>query len=113
MPSPKDIASSLEAAIGANDDESTVSKFLTTGLPELNHALSARWDGGLAGGRIIEISGPPSSGKTAIATAAMASAQKAGGVAGFMDHERSFSLILAPRLGLDVTPGRFIFKKPR
>lgn len=60
----------------------------------------------------MEIAGPPSSGKTAIATAAMAAAQAAGGVAGFMDHERSFSLTLAPRLGLDTTPGRFIYKKP-
>jgi recombination protein RecA len=34
-------------------------------------------------------------------------------MAGFSDHERSFALTLAPKLGLDVTPGYFIFKKPR
>lgn len=113
MASAAEIAKSLAAAIGANDEESTVSQFLDTGYPPLNYALSSKWDGGLPVGRIIELSGPPSSGKTAIATAAMAAAQKMGGIAAFMDHERSFSLKLAPKLGLDVTPGRFIFKKPR
>jgi recombination protein RecA len=113
MASASDIAKSLIAAIGENDEASTVSQFLDTGYPELNFALSSRFDGGLPVGRIIEISGPPSSGKTAIATAAMAHAQKAGGIAGFMDHERSFSTVLAPKLGLDTKPGRFIFKKPK
>jgi protein RecA len=113
MSSAADLADALKGIIGVNDDESTVKQFLDTGFPPLNNALSARWDGGLAVGRIAEISGPPSAGKTAIATAAMANAQKSGGVAGFMDHERSFALTLAPKLGLDTTPGRFIFKKPQ
>lgn len=113
MASAEDIAKALAGAIGDNDEESTVRQFLDTGFPPLNQVCSAKWDGGLPVGRIVEISGPPSSGKTAIATAAMAAAQKAGGIAGFMDHERSFSLRLAPMLGLDVTPGRFVFKKPR
>jgi protein RecA len=113
MASADDIAKALEGAIGANDEESTVKHFLDTGYPELNYALSARWDGGFPVGRIVEMAGPPSSGKTAIATEVMAAAQRAGGIAGFMDHERSFSLRLAPRLGLDTKPGRFVFKKPR
>lgn len=113
MASADDIASALAGAIGANDDESTVRSFLSTGFPPLDFAASAKWDGGLPVGRIVEIAGPPSSGKTAIATAVMAAAQKRGGIAGFMDHERSFSTVLAPKLGLDVTPGRFVFKKPR
>ena len=113
MATAEQIADQLAALIGKNDDESTVTSFLSTGYPPLDFACSARWDGGLPVGRIVEIAGPPSSGKTAIATAAMATAQKMGGIAGFMDHERSFSLRLAPNLGLDVTPGRFIFKKPR
>lgn len=108
-----DIAKELSAVIGANDEESTVSSYLDTGYPELNFALSSKWDGGFPVGRIVELAGPPSAGKTAIATAAMAAAQKAGGIAAFSDHERSFSLQLAPRLGLDPSPGKFIFKKPR
>jgi protein RecA len=113
MASAEDIAASLAGITGGNDDPSTVTTFLSTGYPELDYGLSNRWDGGVAGGRMIEISGPPSAGKTAIATSIMAHAQRMGGIAGFMDHERSFSMALAPNLGLDITPGRFIYKKPR
>ena len=113
MASADDIAKAIFGAIGNNDEESTVSQFLDTGYPELNYALASRWDGGMPVGRVVEMFGPPSSGKTAISTRAMASAQKMGGIAAFMDHERSFSMTLAPNLGLDITPGRLIFKKPR
>jgi protein RecA len=111
--SPEDIMKALISVIGNNDEEATVKQYLDTGFPVLNHASGAKWNAGLPVGRLVEIAGPPSSGKTAIATAAMAAAQAAGGVAGFMDHERSFSVTLAPKLGLDVTPGRFIYKKPK
>lgn len=110
---PEDIMKALISVIGDNDEEATVKQYLDTGFPVLNHASGARWNAGLPVGRLVEIAGPPSSGKTAIATAAMAAAQAAGGVAGFMDHERSFSVTLAPKLGLNVTPGRFIYKKPK
>lgn len=113
MASAEDIARAMASAIGDNDDEATVRHYLDTGFPPLNHASSAHWDKGGPVGRVIEIAGPPSSGKTAIATRMMAAAQEAGGIAGFMDHERSFSVTLAPKLGLDVTPGRFIYKKPK
>lgn len=113
MSSAADIMKALVGAIGENDPDATVSQFLDTGFPPLNHGSSSSWNGGLPVGRIVEIAGPPSSGKTAIATKAMAAAQAAGGVAGFNDHERSFSLALAPKLGLDTTPGRFIYKKPK
>lgn len=112
MASAEDIAKELAGAIGGNDEESTVRQFLDTGFPPLNFASSSNWNDGGPVGRMIEIAGPPSSGKTALATRMMAAAQKQGGIAGFMDHERSFSLRLAPRLDLDITPGRFVFKKP-
>lgn len=109
----KALAQAITGAVGKNDEESTVSTYLDTGYPELNYALSSRWNGGFPVGRIVELAGPPSAGKTALATRAMAAAQKQGGIAGFMDHERSFSLRLAPNLGLDPTDGLFTFKKPR
>jgi protein RecA len=112
MASSKEIAKGLEGIIGLNDEEATVRRFLDSGFPPLNHALSGQWDGGFPVGRVVEISGPPSAGKTAISTRVMAAAQKAGGIAAFFDHERSFSLKLAPLLGLDISPGRFIYKKP-
>lgn len=113
MSSAEDIAFAMEGLIGGNDDPSTVTQFLDTGYPPLNFALSSRWDGGMPVGRVVELYGPESSGKTAISTFVMASAQRMGGVGGFNDHERSFSMKLAPKLGLDLKPGRFIYKKPR
>lgn len=112
MSNPEDIMKALTGVIGKNDEEATVTAYLDSGFPPLNNASSADWAGCFPMGRVIEIAGPPSSGKTAIATAAMAAAQAMGGVAGFMDHERSFSLRLAPRLGLNTTPGRLVYKKP-
>jgi protein RecA len=113
MASAADIARELEGAIGKNDPEATVSMFLDTGFPPLNHASSANWEGGFPVGRMIEIAGPPSSGKTAISTAVMKAAQAAGGIAGFMDHERSFSTVLARRMGLKTDFPHFIYKTPR
>lgn len=112
MASASDIAKTLFGVIGDNDEEATVKHWLDSGFPPLNNASSNSWEGCFPVGRMIEIAGPPSSGKTAIATRAMAAAQELGGIAGFMDHERSFSLKLAPRLGLDTTPGRLVYRKP-
>jgi len=112
MASAEDLAKALESVIGKNDEEATVSTFLDTGFAPLNFAASSRYDGGFPGGRMIEIAGPPSAGKTALATAAMGYAQRRGGLAGFNDHERSFSYALAERLGLN-TKERFVYKKPR
>jgi len=112
MATAEDIAKAL-GTLAAHDEQSTVKHFLDTGFPPLNHALASRWDGGLPVGRVIEIYGPESSGKTAIATMAMISAQRMGGYAGFNDHERSFQQYLAEMMGLDPHPGRFAYKKPK
>lgn len=102
----------LNQAIGdtanAND---TIPYWLPTPLPNINAVLSDRMDGGFAGGRIIEISGPESSGKTALATAGMVAAQRdPNGIAMFLDHEFAFMLAHAVRLGLDES--RFYYKQP-
>jgi RecA/RadA recombinase len=112
MSSAAEIMKALTGEIGKNDDDATVTQYLDTGYPMLNYGSTSTWDKGFPVGRLVEVAGPPSAGKTAIATRVMAAAQTLGGVAGFMDHERSFSIKLAPRLGLDITPGRFIYKKP-
>jgi protein RecA len=113
MSSAADIMKALVGVIGDNDEEATVKDWLDSGFPPLNNASSADWNGAIPVGRVIEVAGPPSAGKTAIATNAGAMAQAMGGVFGFMDHERSFSFHLAEKLGVDTTPGRFIYKKPR
>ncbi|MGV1754787.1 hypothetical protein [Agrobacterium sp. CG674] len=113
MSSAEEIMKALVGEIGKNDNEATVKTYLDTGFPPLNHGASSDWDGGIGVGRMGEIAGPPSAGKTAIATEIMACAQRMGGVAGFGDHERSLSFKLAEKLGLDTTPGRFIYRTPR
>lgn len=113
MSSAADIMKALVGVIGDNDEEATVKEWLDSGFPPLNNASSSDWHGAIPVGRVIEVAGPPSAGKTAIATNAGAMAQKMGGVFGFMDHERSFSFTLAEKLGVDTTPGRFIYKKPK
>jgi recombination protein RecA len=58
--------------------------------------------GGYPRGRVIEIYGPESSGKTTLAIHAMAEAQKAGGIAAFIDAEHAFDRSYAEKLGVDV-----------
>lgn len=58
--------------------------------------------GGFAKGRIIEIYGPESSGKTTLAIHAIAEAQKSGGIAAFIDAEHAFDRFYAEKLGVDL-----------
>lgn len=58
--------------------------------------------GGFPRGRVIEIYGPESSGKTTLAIHAIAEAQKAGGIAAFIDAEHAFDRFYAEKLGVDV-----------
>ncbi len=71
---------------------------IPTGSVGLDAALGV---GGFPRGRIIEIFGPESSGKTTLALHAIAQAQKGGGVAAFIDAEHAFDRAYAERLGVD------------
>ena len=72
---------------------------IPTGSISLNVALGV---GGYPKGRIIEIYGPESSGKTTLAIHAIAEAQKAGGIAAFIDAEHAFDRFYAAPLGVDI-----------
>ena len=72
---------------------------IPTGSLARNAALGV---GGYPRGRIIEIYGPESSGKTTLAIHAIAEAQKAGGVAAFIDAEHAFDRFYAEKLGVNV-----------
>ena len=72
---------------------------IPTGSIGLNAALGV---GGYPKGRIIEIYGPESSGKTTLAIHAIAECQKSGGVAAFIDAEHAFDRFYAEKLGVDV-----------
>ena len=72
---------------------------IPSGSVTIDHALGI---GGDPKGRIIEIFGPESSGKTTLAIHAIAEAQKAGGIAAFIDAEHAFDSTYAQKLGVDI-----------
>ncbi|KHJ37581.1 recombinase A [Pedobacter glucosidilyticus] len=72
---------------------------ISTGSIGLDIALGI---GGLPKGRVIEIYGPESSGKTTLATHVIAEAQKAGGIAAIVDAEHAFDQFYAKKLGVDI-----------
>ena len=72
---------------------------IPSGSIGLNYALGV---GGYPRGRIIEIYGPESSGKTTLAIHAIAEAQKMGGIAAIIDAEHAFDRFYAEQLGVDV-----------
>ena len=80
------------------DEEIEHVDVIPTGSIGLNAALGV---GGYPRGRIIEIYGPESSGKTTLAIHAMAEAQKAGGIAAFIDAEHAFDRFYAEKLGVN------------
>ncbi|MBA3974255.1 MAG: recombinase RecA [Candidatus Solibacter sp.] len=72
---------------------------ISTGSVSLDHALGC---GGFPRGRVVEVFGPESSGKTTIALQVVASAQKSGGMAAFVDVEHALDPTYARKLGVDV-----------
>lgn len=73
---------------------------------------SALGIGGYPKGRIVEVYGPESSGKTTIALHAIAEVQKTGGIAAFIDAENALDIEYAKALGVDFTPGKFFLSQP-
>ena len=81
------------------DDHVEEVSVIPSGSIGLDAALGV---GGFPRGRVIEIYGPESSGKTTLAIHAIAEAQKAGGIAAFIDAEHAFDRFYAEKLGVDV-----------
>lgn len=82
-----------------NEKGETQIEVVSTGSIGLDAALGV---GGLPRGRVIEIYGPESSGKTTIATHVIAEAQKKGGMCAIVDAEHAFDSIYAQKLGVDI-----------
>ncbi|MFS0714431.1 recombinase RecA [Microbacterium sp. 2P01SA-2] len=112
MPSPADREKALESALAQIDrqfgkgsvmrlgsDERAPVEVVPTGSIALDVALGI---GGLPRGRIIEIYGPESSGKTTLTLHAIANAQRAGGIAAFIDAEHALDPSYAQKLGVDI-----------
>jgi recombination protein RecA len=112
MPSPSDREKALDTALAQIDrqfgkgsimrlgsDERAPVEVISTGSIALDVALGT---GGLPKGRIIEIYGPESSGKTTVALHAIANAQKNGGTAAFIDAEHALDPVYAQALGVNI-----------
>ncbi|PRI10745.1 recombinase RecA [Leucobacter massiliensis] len=112
MAAPKDREKALEAALAQIDKnfgkgaimrmgsvERAPVEVIPTGSVALDVALGI---GGLPRGRIIEIYGPESSGKTTLTLHAIANAQRAGGIAAFIDAEHALDPEYARKLGVDI-----------
>jgi recombination protein RecA len=111
MPAPADREKALEAALAQidrqfgkgsvmrlGDDTRPPIEVIPTGSIALDIALGI---GGLPRGRVVEIYGPESSGKTTVALHAVANAQRAGGIAAFIDAEHALDPEYAKKLGVD------------
>src|SRR5918993_1296468 len=112
MPSPENREKALESALAQIDrqfgkgsvmrlgsDERAPVEVIPTGSIALDVALGV---GGLPKGRIVEIYGPESSGKTTLTLHAIAEAQKKGGVCAFIDAEHALDPIYARKLGVNL-----------
>ncbi len=112
MPSPSDREKALDTALAQIDrqfgkgsimrlgsDERAPVEVISTGSIALDVALGI---GGLPKGRIVEIYGPESSGKTTVALHAIANAQKNGGTAAFIDAEHALDPVYAQALGVNI-----------
>ena len=112
MPSPADREKALESALAQIDrqfgkgsvmrlggDERAPVEVIPTGSIALDVALGV---GGLPRGRIVEIYGPESSGKTTLTLHAIANVQRAGGIAAFIDAEHALDPDYAKNLGVDI-----------
>jgi recombination protein RecA len=82
-----------------NENQNVAVDVISTGSFSLDLALGV---GGFPRGRIIEIYGPESSGKTTIALHTIAEAQKKGGICAFIDAEHAFDKFYAKNLGIDI-----------
>ncbi len=97
-------------AYNLSTDESPthVSRWISTGSKQLDYIISNQKNGGLPEGRIVEIFGPPSIGKSHIATQIAKSTQQMGGIVVYIDTENATSVENLRMLGVDITK-RFVY----
>ena len=93
----------LAFVLGNSESPTEFTRWTPTGSTLLDYAISNKRDGGIPAGRIIEISGTPSSGKSLLSFEILKNAQKNGDVAVLLDAENSTSTELLNYLGLDTT----------
>lgn len=104
----KDSGARIAHNLAFDEAPTTIKRWISTGSVQLDYIIRNDANGGAPEGRIIEIQGPPSSGKSHIAYELCKSAQRMGGVAVYIDTENATSLENLVQVGVDVAK-RFVF----
>lgn len=104
----KEHGSNIAFNFGDGLAPSEIKRWISTGSRQLDSIISNKTKGGLPEGRIIEVSGPTSSGKSHICFEAAKATQKMGGIVVYIDTENATSLDNLKDIGIDVTK-RFVF----
>jgi len=104
----KDHGQRVAYNLAVDDSPTHVNRWISTGSRQLDYIIANRPDGGLPEGRIVEIFGPPSIGKSHIAIQIARSTQQMGGIVVYIDTENATSVENLGLLGVDITK-RFVY----
>jgi recombination protein RecA len=104
----KDFGSRIAYNLSTDESPTHVKRWYSTGCKSLDYICSNRRNGGLPEGRIVEIFGPPSIGKSHIATQLARMTQQMGGIVVYIDTENATSVENLAALGVDVSK-RFVY----
>lgn len=104
----KEAGNKIAFNLGTDEAPTSVKRWISTGSRQLDYIISNRRNGGVAEGRIVEIQGPPSSGKSHIAYEIAKSTQKMNGIVVYIDTENATSVENLEGLGIDIRK-RFVF----
>jgi recombination protein RecA len=104
----KEHGSNIAFNLSSDDAPTDVRRWISTGSKELDYIVSNRRDGGFPEGRIVEIQGPPSCGKSHIGFEVAKATQRLGGMVVYVDTENATSITNLSQLGIDVAR-RFVF----
>ena len=104
----KEHGSRVAYNLSTDESPTHVNRWISTGSKQLDYIIANRRNGGLPEGRIIEIFGPPSIGKSHIAIQIARSCQQLGGIVVYIDTENATSVENLALLGVDITK-RFVY----
>ncbi len=104
----KEHSSNIAFNLGTGSAPTEIKRWISTGSRQLDSIISNKMFGGFAEGRIVEIQGAPSSGKSHIAYECAKATQKLGGIVVYIDTENATSLENLHKVGID-TAHRFVF----
>lgn len=104
----KERGSRVAYNLSCDDSPTHVNRWISTGSRQLDYIIANQANGGLPEGRIVEIFGPPSIGKSHIATQIAKSTQQMNGIVVYIDTENATSIDNLKALGVDITK-RFVY----